>query len=242
VGYAIASHIYTCATQAGVVVLDAHHGKYSIIPIDRARSLEGVVQGWPSLAWVETVAGNGPTSCSSSSLLNSLLQAGMVTPKTDLRFQVSERSVGFVAQEALLDALAAAEAPKIRWQHALTFTLSVTYATVMLKYRPFDALLHAFRRRKEYKRNAAANHSVDDLRECVKAFNWLRPFAYAESDACLLDSVALTDFLFRQGMSADFLIGVRIQPFAAHSWVQAWGFALNGLPEHLAAFTPILSV
>jgi hypothetical protein len=40
---------------------------------------------------------------------------------------------------------------------------------------------------------------------------------------------------------ADLLIGVRIQPFVAHSWVQTQGFALNGLPEYLGAYTPILS-
>jgi hypothetical protein len=81
-----------------------------------------------------------------------------------------------------------------------------------------------------------------EIRDSVKVFSWLRPFAYAQSDACLLDSVALMDFLLRRGVCADFFIGVKIRPFVAHSWVQAHGFAFNDAPEYLSAYTPILSV
>jgi hypothetical protein len=240
VDYAVASHIYTCATEAGVVVLDAHHGKYSIIPIDRARTLEGMVQGWPTFTMLEALPGT-PTG-SPYSLLNSLIQGGMVTPMADLRLGMQKRAVGFVAQEAILDALAARDTPEIHWRQVMMFSLSVLYATFMLKRRSFEALLHNLQRRKDCHTRAVAQCSVAQIREHVRVFSWLRPFAYAESDACLFDSVVLTDFLFRQGIVADFLVGVRIRPFAAHSWVQAQGFALNDLPEYLAAYTPILSI
>jgi hypothetical protein len=238
--YAVPDHVYTCATEAGVVVLDARRGKYSIVPGDRARSLEVLVQGWPRLPLAEAVAGN--QTAPSSTLLNSLVRGGIVMPVTDPRLRVCVRAVVSVAQEALLDALAARERTKIRWRHVVTFSLSVTYAIVMLKCRPFEALLHNLRRRKERRATAPAKHSIAHIRECVRIFSWLRPFAYAESDACLFDSVVLTDFLYRQGVSVDLLIGVRIRPFVAHSWVQTEGLALNGLPEYLAAYTPILSV
>lgn len=238
--YAIPNHIYTCATEAGVVVLDARRGKYSIVPGDRARSLEEVVQGWPALPHVEAVAENG--AAPSSTLLNTLVRGGIVMPATDPRLRVRARAAVPVAPEAILDALSATERPKIRWRHAVTFSLSVTYAIVMLKCRPFEALLQSLRRRKERRGTAPANYSIAHIRECVKIFSWLRPFAYTESEACLFDSVVLTNFLFRQGVSADLLIGVRIRPFVAHSWVQVQGLALNDLPEYLAAYTPILSV
>ena len=238
--YAVANHIYTCATEAGVVVLDSRRGKYSIVPGDRARSLEEVVRGWPVLPPAEAASEN--QTAASSTLLNSLVRGGIVMPMTDPRLRVCTRTAVSVAQEALLDALAARERPKIRWRHVVTFSLSVTYAIAMLKSRPFEALLHNLRRRKERDASAHAKHSIADIRECVRSFSWLRPLAYAESEACLFDSVVLTDFLIRQGILAEFLIGVRIRPFVAHSWVQIQGFALNDLPEYLAAYTPILSV
>ncbi len=237
--YAVPKYIHTCATEAGVVVLDARRGKYSIVPRDRARSLEGVVQGWPALPLAEPVAAGQTVP---SSLLNSLVSGGIVMPLAELPLAAAQGAKVFVAQEAILDALSARQQPEVHWHQVVTFFLSVTYATVMLKCRPFEALLDNLRRRKERRPTPIAKPSIAHIRECVKVFSWLRPFAYAESDACLFDSVALTDFLFRHGVLADFIIGVRVRPFLAHSWVQAEGFALNGLPEYLAVYTPILSV
>ena len=237
--YVVADHIYTCATESGVVVLDARCGKYSFIPGDRARSVEGVVQGWPALPPAETVAADPLVP---SSLLSSLIGGGMVMRRADRNSALGERAVLLPAQEALLDALAVAEEPEVHWRDVLRFTLSVTYAKVMLKCRPFDTLLTDLRRRKDRLPTGGLTRSVTKIRECVQTFRWLRPFAYAETDACLFDSVALTDFLLRQGVAADFFIGVRIRPFVAHSWVQAHRFALNELPEYLSSYTRILSI
>ena len=242
--YVVPDYIYTCATEAGVVMLDARRGKYSMVPSDRARSLEGVVRGWPALPMMATplvkfVAGH--QTAPSSSLLNSLVDGGMVMPVAVSPLRVCERAIP-VAQEALLDAMAAREQPRIHGRDVVMFFRSVTYATVMLKWRPFEALLCNFRQRKGCGTTGAVTRSIAQIRERFRVFCWLRPFAYAESDACLFDSVALMDFLYRQGVLADFFIGVRIRPFVAHSWVQAQGFALNGLPEYLAAYSPILSV
>jgi len=236
--YAVPNYIYTCATEEGVVVLDARRGKYSIVPGDRARSLEGLVQGWPTLPLTEGAVGNQTIP---SSLLDSLIRGGIVMPLEHPRLRVGEPAAVHVAHEALLDAFAATEKPKIRSRDVVKFFLSVTYATAMLKCRPFEGLLINLRQRKASRATATAAPSIAYIRECVKIFSWLRPFAYAESDACLFDSVALIDFLFRQGVLADLFIGVRIRPFVAHSWVQVQGLAANGLPEYLAAYTPILA-
>ena len=236
--YALASHIHACATEAGVVVLDARRGKYSLVPGGRARSLEGVVQGWPALPLVEAVSEGRSAP---SSLLDSLVSGGIVTPVIDSP-RICRRTALPAASEAILDALAAREMPEIHARDVVAFFLSVMYASVMLKCRPFEALLLNLRQRKECHKKDITMPSIARIRECIKVFAWLRPFAYAESEACLFDSVALTDFLFRHGVLADFFVGVRIQPFAAHSWVQVQGFALNDLPEYLAAYTPILTV
>ena len=237
--YVVPSHIYTCATAAGVVVLNARSGKYSIVPVDRAQTLEGVVQGWPALRLGEATSGN-PVAL--SSLLNSLIHGGIVMPVTGPHLRRCERPAISLARKAILDALAAKHRPKIHSRDVGTFALSVLYAAFALKFRSFETLLNTLRQRKECRTRLAAGPSIEQIREYVRVFSWLRPFAYAESQACLFDSVALTDFLYRHGVLADLLIGVQIRPFVAHSWVQTQGFALNGLPEYLAAYTPILSV
>jgi hypothetical protein len=237
--YALPNHVYTCATDAGVVVLDARTGKYSIVPSDRARTLEGVVRGWPAIALPEGPAGDLKAP---SSVLDSLVRGGIVTTVSDSGSRTGKRPAMFVAAETILNAMDAQKKPKIHARHVLAFSMSVLYATVMLKRRSFERLINDLRGRKERVRKNMGELSISHVRECVRVFSWLRPFGYAESGACLFDSVVLMDFLFRQGVPADFLIGVRIRPFVAHAWVQAQGFALNGLPEYLGAYTPLLLV
>jgi hypothetical protein len=240
--YALPNHIHTCATEAGVVVLDARRGKYSLVPGDRARTLEGVVRGWPALVPPSVIPANrsGP----SSSLLDSLVRGGVIAPRFECGSldERHERAPAIVATEALLDALNAREIPKFSWRRVITFFLSVAYASVVLKHRPFYKLLNNLRMRKERGARLATEPTITEIRDCVRVFSWLRPFAYAQSDACLFDSVALTDFLYREDVFVEFVVGVRVQPFGAHSWVQFQGFALNDIPEYLGAYTPILSV
>jgi hypothetical protein len=60
--------------------------------------------------------------------------------------------------------------------------------------------------------------------------------------SCLQDSLALHQWLGRYGAGADLVMGVKLDPFAAHCWLQVGDIVLNDLPETVAAFTPILAV
>lgn len=59
---------------------------------------------------------------------------------------------------------------------------------------------------------------------------------------CLLDSLALLDFLGSRRMFADLVFGVRLNPFGAHCWVQSGDMVLNDRLEHTGLHTPILVV
>ncbi len=94
------------------------------------------------------------------------------------------------------------------------------------------------------------NASHSDVGLCAKdgealgyaaAFEWVRPYFPAQR-ACLLDSLALIDAMAVQGCAADWIFGVRLQPFGAHCWVQHRGVVLNDELEHVALFVPILWV
>ena len=64
------------------------------------------------------------------------------------------------------------------------------------------------------------------------------PFA----PACLRDSLAMLIFLRRQGLSADFIVGVSDTPFTAHCWLQDRQVVLNDTVENVADFVPILVI
>lgn len=56
---------------------------------------------------------------------------------------------------------------------------------------------------------------------------------------CLLDSIALVRFLSRRHLRADIVLGVTLDPFAAHCWVQAGAWVLNDSVGNAMAHTPI---
>lgn len=59
---------------------------------------------------------------------------------------------------------------------------------------------------------------------------------------CLPDSLALLDYLYAKGAAATLVIGVRLEPYGAHAWVQARDVLLNEAADYAASFTPILTV
>lgn len=56
---------------------------------------------------------------------------------------------------------------------------------------------------------------------------------------CLVRSAMLVAFLRRMGLSADWVFGVRLWPFAAHCWVQLDDVCLNDDVERLWPYTPL---
>ena len=53
---------------------------------------------------------------------------------------------------------------------------------------------------------------------------------------------ALIEFLAGDGVAADWVFGVRAQPFQAHCWVEVGTLLLSDALECIRGFTPILRV
>lgn len=72
----------------------------------------------------------------------------------------------------------------------------------------------------------------------ARGFAASRPFVPARR-ACVPDSLALASCLWRRGASADVFFGVRLDPFAAHCWVQAGSILLSDPLDIVSEFTPV---
>ncbi|HEY3949843.1 lasso peptide biosynthesis B2 protein [Phenylobacterium sp.] len=59
---------------------------------------------------------------------------------------------------------------------------------------------------------------------------------------CLVRSFLLLRFLQRRGADAQWVLGVRTWPFAAHCWAQVGDVALDDVPERLVGYRPICVV
>jgi hypothetical protein len=52
--------------------------------------------------------------------------------------------------------------------------------------------------------------------------------------------MTLVRFLAHYGVTADFVIGVKLEPWAAHSWVELSDYILDGTPEQARFYQRIL--
>lgn len=77
--------------------------------------------------------------------------------------------------------------------------------------------------------------------EVAAAFTQLSRFI-APLDQCLPRSVAIAHALIDRQVRPDLVIGVKINPFGAHCWVQHGDAVANDLVDHVSGFTPILVV
>lgn len=61
-------------------------------------------------------------------------------------------------------------------------------------------------------------------------------------DQCLPTSMALMAVLTKRGARPTLVLGVKLEPFQAHCWVELAGAVLNDAPDHVRPFTPIRRV
>lgn len=113
----------------------------------------------------------------------------------------------------------------------------VRQARRALRSKPLEKLIDRSRRALPRGSRNSTDKIVDLACRFRRARAWV-PIA----PSCLQDSLALHQWLRRRRASADLVVGVKLNPFAAHSWVQSDGMVLNDAPERVAAFTPILTV
>jgi hypothetical protein len=125
-------------------------------------------------------------------------------------------------------------------RHGLAFVRAFVTAAWLARWCSLDCIVKRVTRIAP--RDCRQPGSLDLLRVLMGVFFRLRPLAYTKKNRCLLDSLVLIEFLTHFGFRPNFVIGVKPQPFAAHSWVQYDRYVLNGTVECVRAFTPILVI
>lgn len=60
--------------------------------------------------------------------------------------------------------------------------------------------------------------------------------------SCLQDSIALGFWLARRGACPRIVFGAKLDPFAAHCWLQTDAAILNDAPDTVSPFTPVLVI
>ncbi len=108
---------------------------------------------------------------------------------------------------------------------------------LQLRWQGLGAVLDRVARARRVDQTEAP--SADSLARIAAAFE--KSSALTRShDQCLVRSAAAAIRLAAAGIATDLLIGVRVRPFAAHSWLQAGELLVNDRLDNVRGYTPIL--
>lgn len=110
-----------------------------------------------------------------------------------------------------------------------------------IRWRPLHKTIERIQRRKLLHSGKALNHNVPAVRAGLSGFHRSRRWIKS-TDYCLREAVALIDILAAHRCFPDLVIGVRMQPYAAHAWVQAEDAVLTDDFDVVARYTPILVI
>jgi hypothetical protein len=229
--YWLARHVYVCRAGEAVIFLNTQTDNYGAVVGEQMHLLGAVVHGWPA----EAAAGDDERA---REIAEQLVERGMLTadaaagkPATPTQLTASAVSVAVG-----LDLM---EERAIRLWDIVNFLNARLRASLSLRWHGLQKTLDAVHARKL--KHAGAVFDVQQTVELVCVFRRLRCYFVMLRERCLLHSLVLANFLASYGIFPTFVIGVRLQPWAAHSWVQQDEFVLDTTPAKVRDYTPIVA-
>jgi hypothetical protein len=229
-------HLRAAVTATGVVLLDLKQNRYRGIGLGNASELASLAANWSHISTQsaaltpcprETVKARAAAFIEAGLLSRERPDEAFQTIEVDLRTQLS--SVGRQAEGAM----------RLRPHHVLNFVRACLWAKRSLRSRTLYSIACEI---SAEKKRAAAALDMQGIIDLVCLFRRLRPYAFEAQDRCLFHALALHNFLSRYDAHPTWVIGVTARPWAAHSWLQIDRWVLDGSPEDVCSFTPILAI
>jgi hypothetical protein len=170
--------------------------------------------------------------------LQELLDGGLLTTDPSAGKSLSAARVE-LALERLIDPEDATQS-RPRAMHVARFIRACTTAAIRLRWGHIQRTVNAVANRKR-RRASSTPFDVDKARELTASFQTLRSL-FPRDYLCLFDSLALLEFLAGFDLYPTWVFGVRLEPWAAHCWVQEGQYIFNEGVEEAAFYTPIMTV
>ena len=233
--YHLASAAFVCATAAGYVILDLPSNSYLALDAATGRGLELLVDGWPKPAAQSAEA--APNTIEEAA--EALIQAGVIATVSSKAPWVNRSKVSI---DGPLSSIGEelGQLGSINFREVFVFLYVLITVALDLRFRRFYSVI---RRTADLKSHLRQQES-DYFRAIglVQTYRRLRVYAFRSDGHCLFHALTLVRFLSYYGIDASFVIGVRTDPWGAHSWAQRGNVLLDTSPEKVCAFQPILCI
>lgn len=220
-GFVIRDGVSFCETSGRLLFLDLSNDRYFCLEKEAERALRRLTRGAPLTREVETV-------------LADLVADGLLAqapegarPQACLPAPEPERSL--IDEDLPVGSAALAHA---LWRLACS--------ALAFRVRPLRAIIESTMRRKA-RLGPEAEGPAAIAGEVAGAFKRSALMA-APLDRCLPRSFATAHALLDRKVRPDLVIGVRLDPFGAHCWVQHGRTLVNETLDQVRNFTPILVI
>jgi Transglutaminase-like superfamily len=235
--YGLARHVFVCADEEYVVVLDVKQDRYFTLEAARTAALAPLLPGWPAPP-AGGSSGDGP-GIAADEAAAPLLRQGWLLELPATSKEATPVRLTSPQTDLLGDAVT--ESSRIGVRAVVNFVFAAVFAKLSLRFWRFERLIRRVAARKAA-RPGGGSFDVARARQLVDIFGRLRVFLFSHREECLHDSLALLEFLARYEVLPRWVFGVRARPFVAHCWVQYEDIVFNDTVEHIAGYTPIMVV
>ena len=226
--YFLPSHVYFCFRGESIVFLDLSRDNYILVTGDAAIALRAVTVN-------PHADGHGSKAISA---LRGLLDAGLLTTDPNLGRCLTPTETSLAMDQlddpdVLLDV-------EVTAGHVWRFIQACISSAVRQRWSSLEDIVSAVEHRK-------ARHAfltpldIAKARDLTTLFQRLRCF-FPVNYLCLYDSLALIEFLARYNIFPTWVFGIKLEPWAAHCWVQEAGFTFNEGVEEATKYTPIMTI
>lgn len=240
VQYWLHRHVYLCVVPTAAVLMDLRNDQYFAISAADSASLARVVQGWP----------DSPSATPCSEYIDATHVAALAEQLTAKQLLTKHRHEGKSATPhslSLLDVTVGAgqdleQRRAVRFADVVRFLAASIYALCVLRFGQLDRIVARAQYRGEQRADRNDSTRTTTLLELVTTFRRIRVFMFGARDNCLLHALTLRTFLSFYGISPTWVFGIKMNPWAAHTWVQHDNLVLDGSPEEIRHYAPILVI
>lgn len=239
--YWLEPHVHLCSTPEGIVFLDLKKDRYLGLGGNNLPDFRFFVEGWPCT--LEETQLSSTYLREARDACERLVQEELFTTSSVHGKPADPVQIAALEDIPLENGDEGETHAHVRAAHVGVCLLSCARMAVSLRTRSLHSISETVRMRKARAgQRQACLASEPEVRRLVRIFDRIRPYLYTGKDHCLFHALALTNFLAFYGQFPTWVIGVRMDPFAAHSWVQHEGIVFDDYFDEVYSFTPIHAV
>lgn len=238
--YYIRRQVYFASEDDAVIFLDLPSDRYSMLVGMKAQAFHtmlAITSDSPRAFTIRVDDTNAAESQLNFTVLKELLESHLLTSRR-ADAALSHEDIPLPERDVMdsNDSGALQVTARDIWR----FTVSCVAAAWRLKFRRMQTTVSSLELRKS-RAKPAGLFDLAEVRRLVRLYKTMRPF-FPRDYLCLFDSLSLVEFLSWYRCYPDMIFAVKLDPWAAHCWVQYGTVALNQDIGEAHTYLPIMAV